>query len=309
MSSQIVTVSPQRHHETIMRAIDRADLATSTRAQYRKAVGNAINAGVNLTDAEQLATYAETLPKSSRAFLKAAIGKWAEHMETAVKGQATPENVDQVTAAVYRFESLQEAIKVKASKGEKAHTWLNQAQVKELLDLPDTSTRRGRRDRIALGLLVAAGLRRAEAVALTFADISMVPMGDKFRSVLNVTGKGAKDRAIPINERLAADLDVWAAELGGDGHVIRSISRGGEMGDNLTAVSLFRMVNKYGERLGHEDLAPHDLRRTYAQLGYEAGVSITQISTLLGHASVATTQRYLNLELVVNSTVSDFIPY
>jgi integrase len=292
-----------------MVAIDQADLAESTKNQYRKAVLSYLETGASLTDPEALATYAANLPKSSRAFLKAAVGKWAEHMETAMKGQATPENVDHVTAAVYRFESLQEAIKVKASKGEKAHTWLNQAQVKTLLELPDRGTLRGRRDRIALGLLVAAGLRRAEAVALTFTDISMVPMGDKFRSVLNVTGKGAKDRAVPINDRLAADLDAWAAELGGEGRVIRSISRAGKLGESLTAVSLFRLVNKYGKRLGHEELAPHDLRRTYAQLGYEAGVPITQISTLLGHASVATTQRYLNLELDVNSTISDFIPY
>jgi integrase len=47
--------------------------------------------------------------------------------------------------------------------------------------------------------------------------------------------------------------------------------------------------------MGKLELASHDLRRTYAQLGYEAGMSITQISKLLGHASVATTQRYLKM--------------
>jgi integrase len=83
----------------------------------------------------------------------------------------------------------------------------------------------------------------------------------------------------------------------------------GELGESLTAVSLFRLVNKYGRKMGKPGLAPHDLRRTYAQLGYEAGVPITQISRLLGHASVETTQRYLNLELDVETTVSDFIPY
>ena len=56
-------------------------------------------------------------------------------------------------------------------------------------------------------------------------------------------------------------------------------------------------------------LAPHDLRWTYAQLGYEGGVPDTQISRLLGHASVAVTQRYLNLDLDLKTTVSDFIPF
>jgi integrase len=61
--------------------------------------------------------------------------------------------------------------------------------------------------------------------------------------------------------------------------------------------------------MGKPELAPHDLRQTYAQLGYEAGVPITQISTLLGHSSIETTVRYLNLELDLESPVSDFIPY
>jgi len=53
---------------------------------------------------------------------------------------------------------------------------------------------------------------------------------------------------------------------------------------------------------------PHDLRRTYAQLGYNAGVPITQISVLLGHSSIKTTQEYLNLNLDLESTASDFVP-
>ena len=55
------------------------------------------------------------------------------------------------------------------------------------------------------------------------------------------------------------------------------------------------------------DLAPHDLQRTHAQLGYEAGIPITRISILLGHASVEMTQWYLNLDLDLHVTVSDFI--
>ena len=80
------------------------------------------------------------------------------------------------------------------------------------------------------------------------------------------------------------------------------------LGVDLCAVDVFRIVRKHGAMIGLPELAAHDLRRTYAQLGYEAGVSITQISRLLGHASVATTQRYLNLDLDLDTTVSDFIP-
>jgi integrase len=65
----------------------------------------------------------------------------------------------------------------------------------------------------------------------------------------------------------------------------------------------------WGNLIGKDDQRPHDLRPTYAQLGYEPGVPITQIGRLLGHVSTETTQRYLNLELDLESTVSDFIPF
>ena len=113
---------------------------------------------------------------------------------------------------------------------------------------------------------------------------------------------------MPINDRLAAAIDDWESVVGG-GYIARSISKGGEISDSLSAIGVFHIVRAAGEAIGKPSLAPHDLRRTYAQLGYEAGVPVTQISRLLGHASVATTQRYLNLDLDLKTTVSDFIPF
>ena len=60
--------------------------------------------------------------------------------------------------------------------------------------------------------------------------------------------------------------------------------------------------------IGLPELAAHDLRRSYAQIGYDAGIPITQIGRLLGHSSVETTQRYLNLDLDLEVTASDFVP-
>ena len=229
-------------------------------------------------------------------------------MTAAVKGTVTPETVNEAQATIMRLEALPTVIKVKATKGQKAHTWLSQAQVKKLMALPNVDRLIGRRDKIALGLCVSAGLRREEAVSVAFEDFQLLPMGNRFRTVINVKGKGAKDRAVPISDSLAADIETWHADAG-DGFILRSVGKGGRVGNGLTAVSLFRIVAKYGRLLGVPELAPHDLRRTYAQLGYEAGVAITQVSRLLGHANVATTQRYLNLELDIETTISDFIPY
>ena len=61
--------------------------------------------------------------------------------------------------------------------------------------------------------------------------------------------------------------------------------------------------------MGKAELQPHDLRRTYAQLGLKAGIPLEQISRLLGHASIKTTQRYLKIDLDLEMTISDFVPF
>lgn len=301
------STTPDQHD--ILHILQTAVLADSTRQKYIRVVEGYLAGGGSLTNQQALAAYAATLSQSRRGHLKSAVKKWTDAMATAVKSQATPDNLAIVQASLLRFEALQEAIQVSAPQGQKAHTWLSAAEVRQLLAQPNTRTPAGRRDKIALGLCVAAGLRREEAVAVTFANIVPLPQGEMVRAVINVRGKGAKDRAVPIKPALAADITAWGQEIGPAGLVLRSLGRGNRLGEGLTAVSLFRIVAKYGKRMGKPALAPHDLRRTYAQLGYEAGVPVTQISVLLGHASIETTMRYLNLELDIATTVSDFIPY
>jgi integrase len=284
------------------------NLAQTTKVQYSKAILNAVEAGINLTDPEALAAYAQTLGKSSKSFLKAAIRLWSAGIELQAKGQATPDNVDAIQATVYRIEALNGAIQVESAKGQKAHTWLTQTEVKKLLATCNTKTIQGQRDRVVLGLLVGAGLRREELAALDFDAAKMQPVGGKFRTVLNVTGKGAKNRVVPISDSLAAALDAWQA-VTGPGRIARSVSKADKLGRSLSAIGIFHIVRAAGAAIGKPDLAPHDLRRTYAQIGYEAGVPITQISRLLGHASVDTTQRYLNLDLNLETTISDFVPF
>ena len=58
----------------------------------------------------------------------------------------------------------------------------------------------GKRDAVVLGLLLGAGLRRSEAVALTFAAVKVQPVAARMRTVLAVKGKGAKDRVVPISD-------------------------------------------------------------------------------------------------------------
>lgn len=279
-------------------------LADSTKMQYTKAITNYLDTGHSLTDADALAHYAMTLPKSSKAFLKSAIRLWTGHMAKGAKTQAdgTPETVAKIQSTLWQLDSINDAIQVEQSKGQKAHTWLTQKEVKQIVSQCD-DTLTGKRDRVILSLMLGAGLRRSELAGLTFDNIKQ----QGGRTVLEVAGKGTKDRVIPISEKLASLLDNWR-KISGDGCIARSLGMNRELGDSLSDVQIFRIVRQYGEKINQPKLAAHDLRRTYAQLGYEAGVPITQISKLLGHSSVATTQRYLNLDLDLETTVSDFVP-
>lgn len=165
----------------------------------------------------------------------------------------------------------------------------------------------GRRDR------VAAGLRRREARRADLPERQNAACEGQAADGDRSHGKGAKSRLVPISDRLAAVLGEWSGIVSSNGdraggQVLRGFNQRGNVTDSLSAVGLFKIVQSYGAEIDKPELAPHDLRRTYAQIGYDSGVPITQISKLLGHASVATTQCYLNLELDLETTVSDFVP-
>lgn len=287
-------------------AIERANLAPSTKAQYTKALRNYLATGSKLTDANALMEYASSQRPSTRAFLKAAIRLVVQDGERQLKAGATPENLPMVQAALLRLDALKDAITVQAPKGEKAHTWLTQAQVKQLMATCDDSLA-GRRDWLVLALLVGAGLRREEVINVGCDSLVSLPTKKGMRLALSVVGKGAKARTIPVSSVLAGKLQAWCHEIEG-GLLARSLGRKVELGAAISAIGVFDIVRKHGAMIGRPELDPHDLRRTYAQLGYEAGVPLTQISKLLGHSNVKVTQTYLNLDLNLEVTVSDFIP-
>ena len=305
MDTQLTTKS---HRIDPLELIRRsARLSEATKARYSKSLSNYLATGASLENAAALADYAASLPMSTRAHLSAAVTHYVKAMQHEINSTVTPDNLAGHLAASMRYQALGETVKVERPKGSKTHTWLSQAQVRKLFqNIPAGIV--GDRDRVLLGLLVAAGLRRDEAVNLTFDDIVLQPVGDRFRSVLNVKGKGSKTRQVPISDKLAEAMLKWGNRIGNRGRVLRSLGMNREPGASMSAVAVFKVIRAYGVKIGKPDLAAHDLRRTFAQLGHAAGVPITQLSRLLGHESIETTQRYLNLELDLTTTASDFIP-
>jgi integrase len=290
-------------------AIERADLQPTTRIKYKREIENMLHVGVDPMNYNALQVYADSLKSSRKAFLKSGLRLLSLGYEQTLKAGATDKNIGKIQASIMRLDAMRGAVVVPTHKGVKAHTWLSPAEVKQITSLcPNDMT--GKRDWIILSLLLGAGLRRDELATLTFDALKSQPMKDgKIRHVLQVKGKGAKDRVVPIKPILAERLREWEQVTGG-GRIARSMTRKSKtlLSSSMSAVAIFQLVSKYGAKIGKPGLAPHDCRRTYAQLGYNAGIPITQISVLLGHANVSTTQKYLNLNLDLETTASDFIP-
>lgn len=278
-------------------ALQWLDLGPATRAKYERQLQQLAASGTDPLNFAQLAAYAGTLSPGSRRMLRPALCALLKAKITELKSFADPGNVSAIQSLEMRLEAMSTAIQVEQPKGETSHTWLTLTQIKKLMSVPDKTTFAGRRDWILLAVLLGSGIRREELVNLQFYALAI--QGDRW--VLDILGKGEKNRVVPISDTLATALHAWKDEIG-DGYVVRSLK-----GNPLPVSDVFRIVEQYGKVIG-VDLAPHDLRRTYARIGYEAGIPIEQISKLLGHASIETTKRYIGVQVDLRQTVSDFIP-
>lgn len=299
---------PKDVYRNVTEIISNSTLAPSTKGQYIRSIDRYIESGGDLTDMGNLYSYASKLQSSSRSFFKAAIKQWANYVSNQLKTTVTPENSAYVQAILYRLEAIDNSIKLKKPKGTKVHNWLSKDEVKLLLSLVESPKLIVRRDRLILALLVAAGLRRKEVVCLTFDDVDSVHIRERKRTYLNIIGKGDKSRTVPVNDSLAELINEWHKILEGKGFVVRGIGNDETPKEDFTGDGLFSRVRKYGVLMGKPTLAPHDLRRTYAQISFESGVDISQLSELLGHSNIATTQRYLNININFETSGSDFVP-
>ncbi len=147
------------------------------------------------------------------------------------------------------------------------------------------------RDTAILLLLYGSGLRVAEALAITRAD---APVGD--REILRVTGKGGKTRLVPVlrvtRDAIARYLNVCPFTVAMDEPIFRG-AKGGVLDGRLVRLSMERLR----ATLDLPDTAtPHALRHSFATHLLSAGGDLRQIQELLGHAGLATTQVYTEVD-------------
>lgn len=167
------------------------------------------------------------------------------------------------------------------------------------------------RDRAMALVLLGAGLRAAEICVLDGLDLGSDAEGEP---LLRVHGKGRKERLVPVHALVAAAIHAYLLDtgrrVGSPGPVFLPEDRGAKRrasGKPLSPRSLQRLVAKLVHRAGvAKPISPHCLRHTYATHVLKRGGNIVGLSKLLGHASVATTQRYADhLEL---SELRELVP-
>jgi integrase/recombinase XerD len=152
-----------------------------------------------------------------------------------------------------------------------------------------------RRDRAVLEVLYGTGLRVAELTGLSLADL------DLDGALLRATGKGDKQRLVPLGRHARRALEDWLDPGGrpelvpgqwarrGDREAVFLNARGGR----LTRQGAWLVVKRHADRVGlGAMLSPHVLRHSCATHMLERGADIRSVQELLGHANIATTQIY-----------------
>lgn len=164
-------------------------------------------------------------------------------------------------------------------------------EAEALLSQPDISTPSGIRDKAALELLYCGGLRVGELIGLRCLDL--LP-GNQLR----VTGKGRKQRIVPVG----AEAAEWVALYLNDVRPGFVRDRTGDAlflnvrGGHLTREWFLRVVKECAKKAGiPKVISPHTLRHCYATHLLEAGAELKAVQDLLGHSSILTTQIYVHL--------------
>lgn len=182
------------------------------------------------------------------------------------------------------------------SRPESLPKGLTVQQVTSLLDsVPNDGLPANLRDRALLEFLYSTGARVSEAVALDVDDLHQ----DIGGSVVQVTGKGRKERLVPLGSYAQEALEAYLVRgrpslaQKGKGTPALFLNR---RGNRLSRQSAWEVIQTAATRAKlPERISPHTLRHSFATHLLEGGATVREVQELLGHASVSTTQIYTKL--------------
>lgn len=168
-------------------------------------------------------------------------------------------------------------------------------EVNALIACADTGDLLGMRNRAMMEILYGSGLRVSELCTLERRRVNLDEM------YLTVTGKGSKERMVPMSETAVEQTQLYLDERERQ-HA--DPARGEEdylflnrRGKHLSRVMVFYIVRDLAEAAGiKKTISPHTLRHSFATHLLEGGANLRAIQQMLGHESIGTTEIYLHLD-------------
>lgn len=171
---------------------------------------------------------------------------------------------------------------------------LSYDEIRRMIDTIDLASPLGHRNRAMLEVLYCCGLRVSELTGLRLSDIFAQ------EGVVRVTGKGNKQRLVPIAETALRQLELYfelrrtmAVDATSADVVFLN-----QKGHGLTRVMIFTIIRKCAAEAGIlKTVSPHTLRHSFATHLLQGGADIRAVQELLGHESILTTEIYTHLEM------------
>ena len=265
-------------------------------------------------DLQRLGSFAAALEKSPQQMERRDLERFVDGL---MNEGLSPRSVARTVAAVrgfYRFAALTQHLAANPADDLQApRAWpalpkfLGVEEVERLIKQPDVETARGLRDRALIEVLYATGLRVSELIHLRANDLNLEA------GYLSTTGKGSKQRIVPIGDQAADWLTKYIrvgrpALLGSrtSPWLFVNARRGG----GLSRVGFWKILKGYGRKAGlSRTLSPHVLRHSFATHLLEHGADLRSIQMMLGHADLSTTQIYTHvLEARLRAVYDRFHP-
>ena len=184
---------------------------------------------------------------------------------------------------------------------------LSMEEVDKLIAAIDLSKNEGHRNRAIIETLFSCGLRVTELVEL---KISNIKFSDEY---IIVTGKGDKQRLVPISPKAITDIKNWLIDRNKMSNINdhdRDILFLNRRGKKLTRVMIFTIIKDLAKLAGiNKNISPHTLRHSFATELINRGADLRAIQEMLGHESISTTEIYTHLDTSqLKETIYQFHP-
>lgn len=216
--------------------------------------------------------------------------------------QSKPRSISRLIASLrrfYRYLLLQESIsedptiQIQSPKLPRhLPNSLNEDEVVQLLDAPNTSDDTGLRDKAMLELLYACGLRVTELVNIKVVEVSLND------GVIRITGKGSKTRLVPMGEEAIAWIDQYLQSA--RANILKNKLTDAlfvtNRGEAMTRQAFWYVIKRYAAIAGiQKAISPHVLRHAFATHLLNHGADLRVVQMLLGHSDISTTQIYTHV--------------